>query len=308
MDINHPKISVIVPVYKVEKYLPKCIESILQQTFTDFELLLIDDGSPDSSGKICDEYAAKDSRIRVFHKENGGVSSARNLGLDNAKGEWISFIDADDWISNDFLSFDYKEADVIQKSYQMIRQSGEVIETYHLQSSIINDKKVLYKFYVNKRNNALWDKIIAKKLIGNRRFDINIKIGEDFLFFLGLVPSINTYLFSDKGCYYYLNRSNSAMAKVENNKRERALILMANLNNVNKEHALENIDNLRYSIIYTTYIPQLIKFKAILKKEDANTIDMYLKKIPWKNLTYINLKAKIRLSTLFLAHQLKVIQ
>ena len=91
-------ISVIVPVYNVEKYLPKCIDSILAQTFTNFELLLINDGSKDSSGTICDEYAAKDSRIRVFHKENGGVSAARNLGLDNAKGEWIAFVDSDDWV------------------------------------------------------------------------------------------------------------------------------------------------------------------------------------------------------------------
>ncbi len=95
-----PKVSVIVPVYKVEKYLPECIESILAQTFTDFELILVDDGSPDNSGKICDDYAARDSRIRVFHKENGGVSSARNLGLDNARGEWVTFVDSDDWLES----------------------------------------------------------------------------------------------------------------------------------------------------------------------------------------------------------------
>ena len=98
-----PKISVIVPVYNTEKYLNRCIDSILAQTFTDFELLLIDDGSTDCSGKICDEYAAKDSRVRVFHKENGGVSSARNMGLDNAQGEWITFVDSDDWVHEDFL-------------------------------------------------------------------------------------------------------------------------------------------------------------------------------------------------------------
>ena len=98
-----PKISVIVPVYNTEKYLHRCIDSILSQTFTDFELLLIDDGSKDSSGVICDEYAAKDSRVRVFHKENGGVSSARNLGLDNAKGDRITFVDADDWVENKYI-------------------------------------------------------------------------------------------------------------------------------------------------------------------------------------------------------------
>ena len=98
-----PKISVIVPVYKVEQYLHRCIDSILSQSFTDFELLLIDDGSPDNCGKICDEYTQKDSRVRVFHKPNGGVSSARNLGLDNAKGKWIAFIDSDDFVEKEYL-------------------------------------------------------------------------------------------------------------------------------------------------------------------------------------------------------------
>lgn len=93
-----PKISVIVPVYKAEEYLPQCVESILGQTFSDLELLLIDDGSPDGSGIMCDEYAGQDSRVRVIHKENGGVSSARNAGLDAATGEYIAFVDSDDYI------------------------------------------------------------------------------------------------------------------------------------------------------------------------------------------------------------------
>lgn len=100
---NIPKISVIVPVYNTEKYLHRCIDSVLIQTYQDFELLLIDDGSKDSSGVICDEYAAQDARVRVFHKDNGGVSSARNLGLDNVRGEWITFVDADDWIEPEML-------------------------------------------------------------------------------------------------------------------------------------------------------------------------------------------------------------
>lgn len=98
-----PQVSVIVPVYNAERWLNRCVDSILAQTFINFELLLVDDGSTDSSGAICDEYAKHDSRVRVFHKPNGGVSSARNLGLDNACGEWISFVDADDWIENDSL-------------------------------------------------------------------------------------------------------------------------------------------------------------------------------------------------------------
>ena len=91
-----PRLSIIVPVYKVEKYIHKCVDSILNQTFTDYELILVDDGSPDNCGKICDEYAKKDSRVKVIHKKNGGQSSARNKGLDHAKGNYISFIDSDD--------------------------------------------------------------------------------------------------------------------------------------------------------------------------------------------------------------------
>ena len=89
-------ISIIVPIYNAGKTLHRRIDSILSQTYTSWELLLIDDGSTDTSGPICDEYAARDARVRVFHKENGGVSSARNVGLDNARGEWITFVDADD--------------------------------------------------------------------------------------------------------------------------------------------------------------------------------------------------------------------
>ena len=104
-DNNTPLVSVIVPVYNAEKYLNRCVDSILSQTMTDFELILVDDGSKDNSGRICDGYSEKDARVRTFHKPNGGVSSARNLGLDNAIGKWITFCDADDvvlpsWLSN----------------------------------------------------------------------------------------------------------------------------------------------------------------------------------------------------------------
>ena len=91
------KVSVIIPVYKAANCLRRCVDSILNQTFTDFELILVDDGSPDQSGRICDEYAIRDTRVKTVHKENGGVSTARNAGLDIAIGKWIVFVDSDDW-------------------------------------------------------------------------------------------------------------------------------------------------------------------------------------------------------------------
>lgn len=106
-----PEISVIVPVYKAEAFLRKCVDSILNQSFPDFELLLVDDGSPDGSGALCDAIAAEDSRVRVFHKENGGVSSARNLALEKAEGKYIAFADSDDWFSSDTLEKLYRAAE-----------------------------------------------------------------------------------------------------------------------------------------------------------------------------------------------------
>ena len=105
-----PKVSVIIPIYKAEAYLKKCLDSLLVQTFKDFELLLIDDGSPDKSGEICDYYVKTDSRIRVFHKENGGVSSARQYGIDNAFGEYTIHVDPDDWVEPNMLEELYAKA------------------------------------------------------------------------------------------------------------------------------------------------------------------------------------------------------
>ncbi len=106
-----PQISVIVPVYKVEPYLRRCVDSILNQTYRDFELILVDDGSPDNCGKICDEYAAQDSRVTVIHKKNGGLSSARNAGLDIAKGEYVTFIDSDDQVAQSYLEYLFRIAE-----------------------------------------------------------------------------------------------------------------------------------------------------------------------------------------------------
>ena len=116
---NDPVISVVVPVYKVEEYLAECVDSVLAQTFTDFELILVDDGSPDNCGAICDDYAKKDSRVRVIHKENGGLSDARNKGIEYARGKYVTFVDSDDIIWNEYLRYLYDaaieyDADIVQ--------------------------------------------------------------------------------------------------------------------------------------------------------------------------------------------------
>ena len=211
-----PKISIIVPVYKVEKYLPRCINSILAQTFTDFELLLIDDGSPDKSGEICDEYAQKDSRIRVFHKENGGVSSARNVGLDNAKGEWVCFVDSDDYIENIWFSFLGKKT---IKSIDLIcfgatyHNSTKVVYSISPKSHLYTQEKItdfITKYSNTCIINAPWTKFFKRTIIQNYnlRFEEDLSIGEDLLFnlkFIAITNSILVYEFCAYNYYIYPN-------------------------------------------------------------------------------------------------------
>ena len=206
-----PKISVIVPVYNVEKYLHRCIDSILAQTFTDFELLLIDDGSKDNSGAICDEYAARDSRVQVFHKENGGVSSARNLGLDNAQGEWITFVDSDDWI----------EPILIESCVAVIRKKHNIdvirygyYEEESLNKQIIrcssNENDIIFSLntFFEKCDNYcywgfVWNTAFRRDLIRELRFDENINYCEDHIFTYEYMIRCKTMRFLSLPLYHY---------------------------------------------------------------------------------------------------------
>lgn len=205
-------ISIIVPIYKAEKYLHRCIDSILAQSYTDFELLLIDDGSPDNSGTIIDEYAEKDNRVRVFHKQNGGVSSARNLGIDQAHGEWITFIDIDDYVHPDFLSSLYKnhEADLVVGSFQIVGSEEEWNTTIEERDYHIEDLKANIVALAKSINfRTPWGKLFKSEILAvhNIRFDENIDYSEDWLFMLNYL----TYTCSLKTCaspYYYYERGN----------------------------------------------------------------------------------------------------
>lgn len=188
---NATLVSVIVPVYNVGKYLGRCIDSILAQTFTDFELILVDDGSTDDSGKICDEYAKHDSRIKVIHQENGGVSSARNRGLDECKGRWIAFIDSDDWVDSNYLETLLKG---VEEGYEISRAEVEEITEKGVRklSFIQEDVRVrgkefeeyIYKFLRATDGSVVWGGLFDRKKIeeSNLRFDCDLKVGEDSLF------------------------------------------------------------------------------------------------------------------------------
>ena len=212
---DKPLISVIVPVYKVERYLPRCIESILRQTYTNFELILVDDGTPDRSGIICDRYAEKDSRIKVIHKENGGVSSARNVGIDAARGEWITFVDSDDWVTDNCLevlispTFGY-DYDFVISSIEIrnLKVIPSLLDTESLVYSKENIEHVV-KLIAKPRFHGPFAKLYRTEILESRKikFDDGTKDGEDKIFvaeYLTYCKSIQTL----REITYFYNRLN----------------------------------------------------------------------------------------------------
>lgn len=207
-------LSVIIPVYKAEKYLHTCIESILSQTFENFEILLIDDESPDKSGVICDTYASKDKRIHVIHKKNGGVSAARNTGIELAKGEWITFIDSDDWIENNCFLISMNKIkkynlDLLQFSYRRVNNTQKIlyqsIEETCLQEP--NEYISTNKFLI-----TVCGGVFKKSLIqeNNIKFDTSLKLGEDQLFIYKYILSCNRCMRISNLLYNYRYNNESA--------------------------------------------------------------------------------------------------
>lgn len=198
---NNPKLSIIIPIYNAEQFIRRCIDSILEQTYTDFELLLIDDGSTDDSSRICDVYSENDSRIKVFHKKNGGVSSARNVGLDNANGEWIVFIDSDDAINNQYLSVT-KKATVV-----LILTGCDYSGATYIKDKIKITDSTLSHFYENYlqtlQMRVPWAKFYKRSLIENLRFNESYKVGEDTLFVLSYLRRVKSMSVTNNTSYIY---------------------------------------------------------------------------------------------------------
>lgn len=292
-----PLISIIIPVYNVKPYLRQCLDSILAQDEQSWEAIVVDDGSTDGSSEICDEYASKDSRFRVFHKENGGVSSARNLALKYINGEWIAFIDSDDEITPDYLSIPeaYKDCDVIQKGYDVIRSNGDIISSHNISSDNLLDKKALiYSFYVNNRNNALWDKIISKKIIGQQEFNENVKIGEDFLFFLSILPRIKKYSFSGKGKYLYRRLPTSAMASINKDIPARLKVIEENIENIKECNKIISNCPLIYSIIYKGYFPYYYFYHRQITSTQRKQYRALVSEFTFNRIKYIDTGSKFK--------------
>lgn len=209
---RNPLVSVIVPVYKAEKYMHKCIDSILSQTLQDIEVLLIDDGSPDESGRICDEYAGKDTRVRVFHKENGGVSSARQMGLDNAVGKYLIHADPDDWTEKDMLEELYHAAEEAKADMvicDFFWESGKSSSVCRQQPPALDLDSVLTSLFQG-IHGSCWNKLVRTELF--RKYDIGFKDGlsfcEDLMINARLLRNPLKVAYVDKPFYHYVQHVN----------------------------------------------------------------------------------------------------
>lgn len=212
-----PEISIIIPVYQVEKYLPRCLDSILAQTYADFELILVDDGSTDNSGVICDSYSEKDKRIRVLHQQNAGVSAARNAGLDAAQGKYIGFVDADDWVDTEMFRILHEDAksenaDIVMCD-AVTKTDGkpDAEDTIPMldESCMIrkNDWSPALLAYMA---GAVWRCLYKRELIKDLRFPVGIKISEDRLFNLQAMGKADNLHYDKRGLYYRYVRLGSA--------------------------------------------------------------------------------------------------
>lgn len=250
--MKNDRISIIVPVYRVERYLPRCIESILAQSYENFELLLVDDGSPDRSGKICDDYAKTDSRIRVLHKENGGVSSARNQGIELACGKYITFVDSDDFLPvhalESLINAMDDDVQLVMGSYVNcgLSLSKIVFESKQICLSCM-DADAFVNFL--EACHTPWGKLYCREVIASHAltFRTDIRYGEDALFlyqYLGCVSGVAT---TDAVVYHYncLN-TGAASKKYYAEKREWLLLLQKEQEALVKRYCQDTASALRF--------------------------------------------------------------
>ena len=211
-----PLLSIIVPVYKVENYLPKCIDSILAQTFTDFELILVEDGSPDNCPALCDAAAAKDARIRVLHQKNGGLSAARNAGLDVARGAWIGFVDSDDYIAPEMYEALYQAvqstgADLALCDYAAVDEAGApCLPPYTGLAQRTFTGRELLKRATNTMAQPAWNKLYRRAVFAQLRYPEG-KLNEDLFLIPKICLQIQKAVVVPKALYYYVQRGGSIM-------------------------------------------------------------------------------------------------
>lgn len=271
------KLSVIIPVYNKIRYVASLLEQLREQSFTDYECLLIDDGSTDGSGAVCDEFAAQDPRLRVFHIPNGGVSHARNVGLDHARGDYVTFIDSDDGIRPDYLEnlvrcTEKSGAELVISGYEKVAADGSRLHTV-VPSRIgtMHFSELLPDFAGEQLRSGLYGCCVAKlfplELVKDIRFDESLKLAEDFDFYLNLYAVIKTVCLDDHTGYLYLQEAENStgntadekidyLAQLRINLRCRAMLRQRGAYTGENRRIVEGrLDDYAYFVLFHTPLP-----------------------------------------------------
>jgi glycosyltransferase involved in cell wall biosynthesis len=278
------KISTIVPVYNVKPYINQCIQSLVSQTCKDIEIILIDDGSTDGSSQICDLWKAKDSRIKVIHTSNHGVSHARNVGLDVASGEYISFVDSDDWIEADtyesmLQSIEKEDFDLCIGLYKKDYDNFSKIEFQAYKPCILSKDDVILQTFTwllpQKKIMSweIWDKLFKTSKINKLRFDEAIHMGEDMLFYWYFLKNVDKVIYCPLFKYHYRMRSTSAVHQGASLKTITGFFVRKEILKSSESEKriiydtvkkLYIVDGLRYARYMITLSP--VKYKEVIKE------------------------------------------
>lgn len=271
--MKNPKISVVVPVYNTAEYLRECLDCFLAQTYNNLEVLLVDDGSTDESGNICDEYASKDARFKVIHKENGGVSSARNAALDAATGDFIGFVDSDDT----FLPEMYEDFAKIIESYEpdMVQSVGmrenDNVNSANPKIYTFNNDEARGEFFkIGKIRPSVWLALIKKVIIADIRFPSAIHHWEDYAFIAIVVSRSNTICVTENCYYNYRVREGSATQQALNDKQMSCLLIYDYLDRYGVMKTRQEKDDVRSMFICGVFKPYVLvspvkKYKQTIK-------------------------------------------
>lgn len=302
------KISVIVPIYNVETYLKKCIESIINQTYRNMEIILVDDGSIDKSSEICDEYSKQDNRVIVIHKQNGGLSDARNTGIETSTGELLAFVDGDDWIDSNMISCLYNNiisynADISECQYEKTSNEQHTIKNEEQIITISTPKEALNNILeTNNINNVVtWNKLYRKELFQNVRFPKN-KIHEDEFTTYKLIYKANKIISTNSKLYYYRQRENSIISEKFNVNRLDVIEAYDEKVEFYKKNQKELLEKLLakflYILIYDYYKAKKNKFNKEIIKTIKNKYRMVYRNYKKENKIFN--KEKIKYTLLYI--------
>lgn len=294
-----PKVSIVVPIYNVEKYIARCINSIINQTYENIEIILVDDGSPDNCGKISDEYSKKDNRVKSVHKVNGGLSDARNYGMKYVTGEYTLFLDSDDWIKGNIIEtlvdvIIKNNADIVQSAFYYAYDDYLLLDNRYYEEDIepiiLNNEELMRELVINERvKNFAWGKLYKTNLIKNIEFKKGV-LFEDVFWAHKVMAKVKKYVIVNKPMCYYMQREDSIVATYT----LKNLDMLSGLEERHKfiESNYNNLINESYKIILKS---NLMHYNLLLanKDKDANginrgNIENYIKK------NYENIKNSVK--------------